>query len=90
MANKITIHPLYSSSSQNVNYDVSVIKLSTFVAQSSTIQYIQLYTGSVPLGTKMTIGGWGLTGSGNNPSNQLLTATVPTIDGSNCGFTSKI
>jgi hypothetical protein len=34
------IHPNYSKSAQNVNYDIAIVKLASYIPQGTNIQYI--------------------------------------------------
>jgi hypothetical protein len=62
-AQNITIHSLYNPKANTPIYDISVIKLKTYVNQTANIKYITPYDSSPTVGQQMTISGWGLTAS---------------------------
>lgn len=81
----IRIHPSYSSST--LNNDVAIWKLSTPIAQSSTISYATLAaSGSDPAsGSVSTAAGWGSTSSGSSASPTLLRKVdVPIVSRASC------
>lgn len=80
---KIWIHPDYTDVSRGD--DVAVLTLSTSMPYT-TAKYVSATDTSVyAAGTTARIVGWGTTSSGGSSSNQLRTATVPTVSNSSCG-----
>jgi secreted trypsin-like serine protease len=79
---KIWIHPSYNSSTQS--NDVSVLTLSTAMPYTPIGYVASTDTSYYTAGTTARILGWGTTSSGGYSSNQLRTATVPTVSNSSC------
>ncbi|KAH9893773.1 serine endopeptidase [Xylariomycetidae sp. FL2044] len=81
----ITVHPSYNS--RTTDYDVAIWKLSTSIAESSTIGYATLpASGSDPsAGTTLTVAGWGTLNENSNslPAN-LMKVDVPVISRTEC------
>ncbi|RSL83135.1 Trypsin [Fusarium oligoseptatum] len=81
----IRIHPSFSSST--LNNDVSILKLSTPIASSSTISYGRLAaSGSDPAaGSDVTVAGWGVTSQGSSSSPVALRkVTIPVVSRTTC------
>ncbi|MEU5524460.1 serine protease [Streptomyces sp. NPDC047860] len=79
---KIWIHPDYRRVTRGD--DVAVLTLSTPMPYT-TAPYVSASDTSVyAAGTTARILGWGTTSSGGTSSNQLRTATVPTVSDSSC------
>ncbi|MEV5932926.1 serine protease [Streptomyces sp. NPDC052079] len=79
---KIWIHPDYRRVTRGD--DVAVLTLSTPMPYA-TAPYVSASDTSVyAAGTTARILGWGTTSSGGTSSNQLRTATVPTVSDSSC------
>ncbi|PVH94868.1 trypsin-like serine protease [Periconia macrospinosa] len=78
------VHPSYNSNTY-VN-DVAILKLSTPIAESSTIKYATLATsGSDPAsGTTLTVAGWGSTRSGGSATTELRKVDVPVVARATC------
>ncbi|MFG2555690.1 S1 family peptidase [Streptomyces sp. NPDC048581] len=79
----IWIHPDYTDAT-NGN-DVAVLTLSTSMPYTTASYVDSSDTGVYAAGTTARIVGWGTTSSGGSSSNQLRTATVPTVSDSSCG-----
>ncbi|MGI3201264.1 S1 family peptidase [Streptomyces sp. GLT-R25] len=79
---KIWINPSYVDAEQGD--DVAVLTLSTSMPYTP-ISYVSSSETSVyTAGTTARILGWGTTSSGGSSSNQLRTATVPTVSNATC------
>ncbi|MDQ1025159.1 secreted trypsin-like serine protease [Streptomyces umbrinus] len=79
---KIWINPSYVDAEQGG--DVAVLTLSTSMPYTP-ISYVSSSETSVyTAGTTARILGWGTTSSGGSSSNQLRTATVPTVSNATC------
>ncbi|MFD9195867.1 S1 family peptidase [Streptomyces phaeochromogenes] len=79
---KIWINPSYVDAEQGD--DVAVLTLSTSMPYTP-ISYVSSSETSVyAAGTTARILGWGTTSSGGSSSNQLRTATVPTVSNATC------
>ncbi|MER5214277.1 serine protease [Streptomyces sp. NPDC002838] len=79
---KIWIHPSYTDVTNGD--DVAVLTLSTSMPYT-TAKYVSSTDTSVyAAGTTARIIGWGTTSSNGSSSNQLRTATVPTVSNSGC------
>ncbi|WP_432015165.1 S1 family peptidase [Streptomyces cucumeris] len=79
---KIWINPSYTDVTNGD--DVAVLTLSTAMPYS-TLPYVSPSdTGVYTAGATARILGWGTTRSGGSSSNQLRTATVPTVSDSSC------
>lgn len=79
----IWVHPDYTDAT-NGN-DVAVLTLSTSMPYTTASYVDSSDTGVYAAGTTARIVGWGTTSSGGSSSNQLRTATVPTVSDSSCG-----
>ncbi|GAB2968875.1 serine protease [Streptomyces pseudoechinosporeus] len=82
---RIWIHPDYSSVTRGD--DVAVLTLSTSMPYSPIGYVSSSDTGVYAAGATARILGWGTTRSGGSSSNQLRTATVPTVSNSSCSST---
>lgn len=78
----IWIHPDYQDVTQG--NDVAVLTLSTSMSYTPASYVGSSDTGVYAAGTTARILGWGTTSSGGSSSNQLRTATVPTVSDSSC------
>ncbi|MBC9728759.1 trypsin-like serine protease [Streptomyces sp. TRM68367] len=79
---KIWIHPDYATVTRGD--DVAVLTLSTAMPYT-TARYVSASDNSVyAAGTTARIIGWGTTRSNGSSSNQLRTATVPTVSDASC------
>lgn len=78
----IWIHPDYQDVTQG--NDVAVLTLSTSMSYTPASYVDSSDTGVYAAGTTARILGWGTTSSGGSSSNQLRTATVPTVSNSSC------
>lgn len=78
----IWIHPDYQDVTQG--NDVAVLTLSTSMSYTPASYVGSSDTGVYAAGTTARILGWGTTSSGGSSSNQLRTATVPTVADSSC------
>ncbi|WP_432198665.1 S1 family peptidase [Streptomyces sp. bgisy027] len=78
----IWIHPDYQDVTQG--NDVAVLTLSTSMPYTPASYVDSSDTGVYAAGTTARILGWGTTSSGGSSSNQLRTATVPTVSDSSC------
>ena len=79
---KIWIHPSYSTVTKGK--DIAVLTLSTSMPYTTASYVSSSQTGVYAAGTTARILGWGTTSAGGNSSNQLRTATVPTVSNSTC------
>ncbi|MEU4897034.1 serine protease [Streptomyces sp. NPDC044780] len=79
---KIWINPSYSDATNGD--DVAVLTLSTSMPYTTLPYVSSSETGVYAAGTTARILGWGTTRSGGSSSNQLRTATVPTVSDSSC------
>jgi secreted trypsin-like serine protease len=68
---------------------VAVLTLSTSMPYTTASYVDSSDTGVYAAGTTARILGWGTTSSGGSSSNQLRTATVPTVSNSVCGSSSS-
>ncbi|AZQ38431.1 MULTISPECIES: S1 family peptidase [Streptomyces] len=78
----IWIHPDYTTATEG--NDVAVLTLSTSMPYTTASYVDSSDTGVYAAGTTARIVGWGTTSSGGSSSNQLRTATVPTVSDSSC------
>ncbi|MER5943257.1 serine protease [Streptomyces sp. uw30] len=78
----IWIHPDYQDVTEG--NDVAVLTLSTSMSYTPASYVDSSDTGVYATGTTARILGWGTTSSGGSSSNQLRTATVPTVSNSSC------
>ncbi|MGW4759836.1 S1 family peptidase [Streptomyces chartreusis] len=78
----IWIHPDYQDVTQG--NDVAVLTLSMSMSYTPASYVDSSDTGAYAAGTTARILGWGTTSSGGSSSNQLRTATVPTVSDSSC------
>jgi secreted trypsin-like serine protease len=79
---KIWIHPSYTDATNGD--DVAVLTLSTSMPYTTASYVSSSQTGVYAAGTTARIVGWGTTSAGGSSSNQLRTATVPTVSNSSC------
>lgn len=79
---KIWIHPSYTTATQGK--DVAVLTLSTSMPYTTAPYVTSSQTGVYAAGTTARILGWGTTSENGSSSNQLRTATVPTVSNSSC------
>jgi len=79
---KIWIHPGYSDTT--TGDDVAVLTLATAMPYTTASFVTSSQTGVYAAGTTARIIGWGTTSSNGSSSNQLRTATVPTVSNSSC------
>ncbi|MGW3731023.1 S1 family peptidase [Streptomyces sp. F001] len=79
---KIWIHPSYTDVTNGD--DVAVLTLSTSMPYTTAPYVSSSQTSVYAAGTTARILGWGTTSSGGSSSNQLRTATVPTVSDSSC------
>ncbi|MGW7384951.1 S1 family peptidase [Streptomyces sp. NPDC054794] len=79
---KIWINPDYTDASNGD--DVAVLTLSTSMPYTPATYVSSSQTGVYTAGTTARILGWGTTSESGNSSNQLRTATVPTVSDSSC------
>ncbi|MEW2120803.1 serine protease [Streptomyces sp. NPDC005474] len=79
---KIWIHPSYTDAEKG--NDVAVLTLSTSMPYTTLPFVTSSQTSVYAAGSTARIVGWGTTSSGGNSSNQLRTATVPTVSNSTC------
>ncbi|MEV0690042.1 serine protease [Streptomyces sp. NPDC050388] len=80
---RIWISPDYRSVTRGD--DVAVLTLSTSMPYSTAGYVSSSDTSVYAAGTTARILGWGTTSSGGSSSNQLRTATVPTVSDASCG-----
>ncbi|MFD0437572.1 S1 family peptidase [Streptomyces chartreusis] len=78
----IWIHPDYQDVTQG--NDVAVLTLSTSMSYTPASYVDSSDTDVYAAGTTARILGWGTTSSGGSSSNQLRTATVPTVSDAGC------
>lgn len=78
----IWVHPDYTDATDG--NDVAVLTLSTSMPYTTASYVDSSDTGVYAAGTTARIVGWGTTSSGGSSSNQLRTATVPTVSNSSC------
>ena len=78
----IWVHPDYTTATRGD--DVAVLTLSTSMPYATASYVGSSDTGVYAAGTSARILGWGTTSSGGSSSNQLRTATVPTVSDSSC------
>jgi secreted trypsin-like serine protease len=78
----IWVHPDYTDVTKG--NDVAVLTLSTSMPYTPASYVDSSDTGVYAAGTTARIIGWGTTSSGGSSSNQLRTATVPTVSNSSC------
>ncbi|MFB8771781.1 S1 family peptidase [Streptomyces broussonetiae] len=79
---RIWIHPNYTTATRGE--DVAVLTLSTAMPYTTAPYVSASDTAVYAAGTTARILGWGTTRSGGSSSNQLRTATVPTVSDSSC------
>jgi secreted trypsin-like serine protease len=79
---RIWIHPDYTDATNGD--DVAVLTLSTSMPYTAASYVSSSQTGVYAAGTTARIVGWGTTSAGGSSSNQLRTATVPTVSNSSC------
>lgn len=79
---RIWIHPDYTDATNGD--DVAVLTLSTSMPYTAASYVTSSQTGVYAAGTTARIVGWGTTSAGGSSSNQLRTATVPTVSNSSC------
>ncbi|UPZ28203.1 serine protease [Streptomyces sp. LRE541] len=79
---KIWINPSYTDAEEGD--DVAVLTLSTSMPYTPISYVSASETNLYTAGTTARILGWGTTSSGGSSSNQLRTATVPTVSNSTC------
>ncbi|MDC0773256.1 S1 family peptidase [Streptomyces sp. HD] len=79
---KIWVHPDYTAAEEG--NDLAVLTLSTSMPYKTASYVGSSDTGVYAAGTTARIIGWGTTSSGGSSSNQLRTATVPTVADSSC------
>ncbi|MDQ0937279.1 S1 family peptidase [Streptomyces turgidiscabies] len=79
---KIWVHPGYSDTT--TGDDVAVLTLATAMPYTTASFVTSSQTGVYAAGTTARIIGWGTTSSNGSSSNQLRTATVPTVSNSSC------
>ncbi|KUL43453.1 S1 family peptidase [Streptomyces regalis] len=78
----IWVHPDYTDATDG--NDVAVLTLSTSMPYTTASYVDSSDTGVYAAGTTARIVGWGTTSSNGSSSNQLRTATVPTVSNSSC------
>ncbi|MDX3451218.1 serine protease [Streptomyces sp. ME02-8801-2C] len=79
---KIWIHPSYTDATNGD--DVAVLTLATAMPYTTASYVTSSQTGVYAAGTTARIIGWGTTSSNGSSSNQLRTATVPTVSNASC------
>jgi secreted trypsin-like serine protease len=79
---RIWIHPNYSDATNGE--DVAVLTLSTSMPYTTAKYVTSSQTGVYAAGTTARVLGWGTTRENGSSSNQLRTATVPTVSDSSC------
>ncbi|MFE1441583.1 S1 family peptidase [Streptomyces sp. NPDC058739] len=79
---RIWIHPNYSDATNGE--DVAVLTLSTSMPYTTARYVTSSQTGVYAAGTTARVVGWGTTSESGSSSNQLRTATVPTVSDSSC------
>ncbi|MDW4908690.1 serine protease [Streptomyces sp. ADMS] len=78
----IWIHPSYTTATSGE--DVAVLTLATSMPYTTASYVTSSQTGVYAAGTTARIIGWGTTSSNGSSSNQLRTATVPTVSNASC------
>ncbi|WP_405773769.1 S1 family peptidase [Streptomyces sp. NBC_01538] len=79
---KIWIHPDYTGAEQGD--DLAVLTLATSMPYTTAPFVTSSQTGVYAAGTTARVIGWGDTSSGGSASNQLRTATLPTVSDASC------
>ncbi|GAA3873908.1 serine protease [Streptomyces lacrimifluminis] len=79
---KIWIHPSYTDATNGE--DVAVLTLATAMPYTTASYVTSSQTGVYAAGATARIIGWGTTSSNGSSSNQLRTATVPTVSNASC------
>ncbi|MER7899551.1 serine protease [Streptomyces sp. NPDC096046] len=79
---KIWIHPSYTGVDKGA--DVAVLTLSTSMPYTTAKYVSSSQTSVYAAGTTARVLGWGTTSSNGSSSNQLRTATVPTVSDAGC------
>ncbi|MFC7846290.1 S1 family peptidase [Streptomyces sp. NPDC057382] len=79
---RIWIHPSYTDATKGD--DVAVLTLSTAMPYATATYVSSSQTSVYAAGTTARILGWGTTSAGGSSSDQLRTATVPTVSDSGC------
>ncbi|NEA67343.1 serine protease [Streptomyces sp. SID12488] len=79
---KIWIHPSYTDATNGD--DVAVLTLATSMPYTAASYVTSSQTSVYAAGTTARIIGWGTTSSSGSSSNQLRTATVPTVSNASC------
>ena len=79
---KIWIHPDYTGAEQGD--DLAVLTLATSMPYTTAPVVTSSQTGVYAAGTTARVIGWGDTSSGGSASNQLRTATLPTVSDASC------
>ena len=79
---KIWVHPGYTDATNGD--DVAVLTLSTSMPYTTASYVSSSQTSVYAAGTTARIVGWGTTSSNGSSSNQLRTATVPTVSDTSC------
>ncbi|NEC90118.1 serine protease [Streptomyces sp. SID12501] len=79
---KIWIHPSYTDATNGD--DVAVLTLATSMPYTTASYVTSSQTSVYAAGTTARIIGWGTTSSSGSSSNQLRTATVPTVSNATC------
>ncbi|MFG3512428.1 S1 family peptidase [Streptomyces bobili] len=79
---KIWIHPDYTDATNGD--DVAVLTLSTSMPYTKASYVTSSQTSLYAAGTTARVLGWGTTSASGSSSNQLRTATVPTVSNSSC------
>ncbi|WP_327698494.1 S1 family serine peptidase [Streptomyces sp. NBC_00459] len=79
---KIWIHPSYTDATNGD--DVAVLTLATSMPYTTASYVTSSQTSVYAAGTTARIIGWGTTSSNGSSSNQLRTATVPTVSNASC------
>ncbi|MEU0075951.1 serine protease [Streptomyces sp. NPDC006332] len=79
---KIWVHPGYTDATNGD--DVAVLTLSTSMPYTTAKYVSSSQTSVYAAGTTARIVGWGTTSANGSSSNQLRTATVPTVSDSSC------
>ncbi|CAM5429853.1 Serine protease OS=Streptomyces alboniger OX=132473 GN=CP975_26870 PE=3 SV=1 [Streptomyces alboniger] len=79
---KIWVHPSYTDATNGD--DVAVLTLSTSMPYTTASYVSSSQTSIYAVGTTARIVGWGTTSANGSSSNQLRTATVPTVSNTSC------
>ncbi|WSQ12685.1 serine protease [Streptomyces sp. NBC_01231] len=79
---KIWVHPSYTDATNGD--DVAVLTLSTSMPYTTASYVSSSQTSIYAAGTTARIVGWGTTSANGSSSNQLRTATVPTVSNTSC------